>query len=122
VQSTWMPKIAGILNIIAGAIGIFGCILIAIFFNFVNNNQNNPELFEFGLGNSWVLTLFTAFIIINVLAIAGGILAVKKKLWAMALTGSICALLSLWAGVLGIASIIFLILSRNEIRNNANGQ
>ena len=52
-------------------------------------------------------------IILGIVAIVGGIYAIRRKVWGMALAGAICALFSVF-GVLGILSIIFVSLSRKE--------
>lgn len=121
MPQSWMPKIAGLLSIIAGSIGILGSVIAIVLFTFLNNPQNNPLPLESTFGDSMGWALIISFLVINLIAVAGGLAAVKRKLWGLALTGAICALFSLWAGVLGIASIVFLALSRNEFGKGSNG-
>jgi hypothetical protein len=42
----------------------------------------------------------------------GGIYALKRKVWGLALAGCICALIGPW--ILGIPAIIFVALGKNE--------
>jgi len=52
-------------------------------------------------------------IITGIIAVVGGIFAVQRKAWVIALVGAICALM--WPlTLLGILSIIFVCLSRKE--------
>jgi len=45
--------------------------------------------------------------------IVGGIYALRRRIWGLALAGSICALLGPWA-LLGILAIIFVSLGKGE--------
>jgi len=121
MKQSWMPKIAGLLNILAGSIGILGSVIAIVLFSFVNNPQNNPLPLDGSFGDPLAWALIISFLLINLIAVAGGFAAIKRKLWGLALAGAICSLLSLWAGVLGIASIVFLALSRHEFGNGSNG-
>lgn len=114
MQKTWMPKLAGILSIIAGSIGILGVLLVLIIINSIIASSYYPEMQERYLRNPAVWLIFAAFIFINIIAITGGVMAIKRRMWGFALAGSICSLLTIWGWVLGIASIIFIILSKNE--------
>jgi hypothetical protein len=114
LQTTWMPKIAGLLSIIAGAVGILGGSIIVFMIYLMTGSfyYVGPEhryLWDLPL---WVFII--PFFIINVIAIAGGVMALKRRIWGMALAGAICSMLTPWTLVLGAASIVFLIRSRNE--------
>jgi hypothetical protein len=85
---TWRPTIAGSLAIAAGVLGlIVGTVLVT-------------PLFMVGL----------VAIIISIVAVAGGLCALKRRAWGLALAGSIC---SIWCWV-GIPAIIFIVLSKQE--------
>jgi hypothetical protein len=99
---TWMPTVAGVLMIIAGILGtlrgvgaIFGGFFAGGFFRFIG--------FEF-LG--WL------GIVLGIVVIIAGIFAMQRKLWWLALIGSILAATHFW--LLGILAIIFVALSRKE--------
>jgi hypothetical protein len=70
------------------------------------------------IGASEIMIIFWVIavpkILISILAIIGGVYALKKKLWGLALAGSIAALLSSF--ILGIASIIFTIMGKEQFQ------
>jgi hypothetical protein len=87
---TWKPTIAGSLTIAAGVLGlIVGIVLVPI-----------SPLFMVGL----------LAIMSGVVAVAGGVCALKRRVWGLALAGSICSVFC-W---LGIPAIIFIALSKQE--------
>lgn len=87
---TWKPIAAGSLTISAGVLGlIVGIVLISI-----------SPLFMVGL----------VAIMISIVAIAGGLCALKRRAWGLALAGSICSV-PCW---LGIPAIILIALSKQE--------
>jgi hypothetical protein len=87
---TWKPTAAGTLTISAGVLGlIVGSVLVT-----------RPPLFVVGL----------PAIVISTVAVAGGLCALTRRAWGLALAGSICAI-SFW---LGIPATIFIILSKQE--------
>ena len=99
MHKTRKPTVAGILNIISAVFVLgqgFGCLL------------------------QWHLVeariLFPVIVIAGILAIVGGIYAIRRKIWGLALAGSICATLSLYTFYLGILAIIFIALSKNEFK------
>ncbi|MBC8273859.1 MAG: hypothetical protein H8E40_02665 [Chloroflexi bacterium] len=106
-KKTWMPMTAGILAIVSGGFGLIG----ALAFIFVGGVMRFvPDVPPF------LWPIFTAlavpFAIVAILAIVGGIYALRRKIWGLALAGSIAAFFSSW--VLGIAAIVFTALSKNE--------
>ena len=50
--------------------------------------------------------------IIGILAIVGGIYALRRKIWGLALAGSIAAFFPSW--ILGLTAIVLTALSKNE--------
>jgi len=53
-------------------------------------------------------------LIVGIVAIVGGIFAIRRRLWGLALAGAICALFPPHIAVLGILAIIFVSLARGE--------
>lgn len=106
-KKTWMPMTAGILDIISGSCGLIGA-LVFIFLGGVMRFV--PDVPPF------LWPIFTAlavpFAIVGILAIVGGIYALQRKIWGLALAGSIAAFFPSW--ILGIAAIVFTALSKNE--------
>jgi hypothetical protein len=54
-------------------------------------------------------------IILGIVAIIGGIYAIQRKLWGMALAGAICAIIGPSA-LLGILAIIFIAIGKPEFK------
>jgi len=88
--------VAGILNIIAGVIGVIGGLGMVAF----------PLLEE-------DITTGVIFFVFGVIAFIGGLCALRRRIWGLALTGAIFAL---WPGflILGILAIIWTAMSRQE--------
>lgn len=106
-KRTWKPKVGGILAIIAGVFQVLiGTVFAIIFVEAVLG------LLGFALwGLGWSLLV----LLIGIVAIVGGIYALRRRIWGLALAGSICALVGPWF-ILGILAIIFVILGKREFR------
>jgi len=106
MEKTWKPTTAGILSIVAGVFGLIAAIVVGVIGGTIAGLEEIP-----GLG-----TLFAAIaiplIILAIVAIVGGIYALKRRIWGLALAGTICSLFSVW--LLGIPAIIFVILGKSE--------
>jgi len=102
---TWKPTAAGILCIIAGTISVIFCIVVAVLGSIIG------AFFGFEVVWGWS-TFAIPLIILGIIAIVGGIYALKRAKWGWALTGSIVALFPSWP--LGIAAIVFTVLAKNE--------
>jgi hypothetical protein len=113
-SNTWMPKIAGILDIIAGAFGLIGLLMVGlgIMFFSIAETSNTPM----PIGAAGIMVIFWGIaipmLLIDILAIVGGVYALKKRIWGLALAGSIAALFSSF--LLGIASIIFTVMGKDQ--------
>ena len=103
MQKTWKPTVSGILAIIAGALQVIVGAVFAIGVGFGAG--------IIGLG--WLSAIFTPLIIFGIIAIVGGIYSLRRKIWGLALAGSIFALIGPWF-ILGILAIIFVSLGRGE--------
>ncbi len=118
-----MTKAAGLLNIISGAIHLFGAIFILIFgwlgdgvfsilwYGMVGTpltpiTQPVPQEFQ------GIVTI--PVIIVSILAISGGICALKRRAWRLAIAGSIGGTLLTW--FLGLPAIILILISRKEFK------
>jgi hypothetical protein len=105
-MKTWMPTTAGILCIIAGAICVIFCIVVVVL------GRSIGAFFGFEVVWEWS-TFAIPSIILGTIAIVGGIFALKRKVWWLALVGAICAIIGP-AGILGILAIIFVVMGRSE--------
>jgi len=79
MEKTWKPTAAGILCIIAGAIGMIPGILLALLFAFASVG--------------WSRFIGAPLIIVAIIPIVGGIYALRRRIWRLALAGSIFALI-----------------------------
>ena len=92
-ERTWKPTAAGILCIIAGVGGVVPAILVALFFVFVVGG--------------WPIFIAAPVVIVGIIAIVaivGGIYAQRRRVWGLALAGSIFALI-------GPVTLVILVLS-----------
>ena len=121
VQKTWKPMVAGILNIVSGALRILGSIAVLIgimFFIPVATSVGPGPVPEFG---RWlipgvletILVIATVFLlIVGIMPIIGGIYALQRKKWGLALAGSIVAIFG--SSVMGILATIFVAMAKDE--------
>jgi hypothetical protein len=113
--------IAGIFTIIAGAWGIFSSAWIVVFL-FTMFKPFMRQFGGFGYGISEPLfmammrniyiSMAVVFCILGALGIAGGIYALKKKLWGLALSGAIASLITFFP--CGIVAVIFITTGQEE--------
>jgi len=127
MKRTWKPIAAGILCIIAGAIGLIPAIVMSLYLSraFV------PLLRAIG----------ALLAVVGIMPIVGGIYALRRRIWGLALAGSIFALIApvipvallltavaeadspaVFAiiaspfGILGLLALIFVIRGRREFK------
>ena len=106
MERTWKPKTAGILSIIGGIVVVATGIAIAAL---------GTALMGLGFPSAIPLEAEVASIpltILGIIAIIGGMRALKRKTWGGALAGSICALFPIFP--LGLLAIIFVSMSKKE--------
>lgn len=109
-DETFMPITAGILSIIAGAIDFLigtGALYRAEFVH--------RFMFHWGLVGVGIIAL-----ILGIVAIVGGVFALKRRIWGLSLAGAICALFPPHIAILGILAIIFVSLSKKEFGKQEN--
>ena len=105
MEKTWKPTVGGILAIIAGALELIFGVLLATGVGLLGG--------IFGMG--WFSAIFAPLIVFGIIAIVGGIYASLRRIWGLALVGSICALIGPWF-ILGILAIIFVSLGKREFK------
>ena len=100
---TWMPPTGGGLSIAAGIIHlIWGAILV------IGGRLAGNYFGIVGLG-----FIGLPMLILSVVSIIGGIYAIQRRLWGLALAGAICAIIGPFA-LLGIAATIFIAIAKPE--------
>jgi hypothetical protein len=102
MKKTLMPLFAGILDIMGG---IFGAFLISSYPSCVSNFTGQP----LGLFALSIAIFLTAIVC---LAFIGGIYALGRKKWRLALAGSIAVCILAWP--IGIGAIILTKSSKKE--------
>ena len=97
-MKTWKPIAAGILSILSGTFIVW---------------YRLSELIR--VGSSPV------GIILGLIAIVGGIFAIRRRAWGLALAGAICAIVPphpwgflIWTPILGILAVVFVVSSKSE--------
>jgi hypothetical protein len=105
---TCMPLTAGILDIIVGAIGVIFGIVVATLGTLAGGLVAVLGLPAIG----WIVAGAAAIpLAVGTVAIIGGIYASKRRIWGLALAGSICSLI-VW--FLGIPAIVFTALGKSH--------
>ncbi len=114
---TWKTRTAGILAIVAGALAVVESVFVAAL---VIRALGWLEVFS-ALDQSGIVAAAVAVVIISaIVAIVGGVFALKRRIWGLAIAGSICAIFSFVAIPfllnlpLAIGAIVLLILGRGE--------
>jgi len=107
-EKSWMPVTAGVLSIIAGVSGVAAGAVVATIGSIIGGF----------FGMLWPSILGVPSIILGIIAVAGGICALRRIVWGLALAGSVCAVVSGFfvMKVLGILAIIFVSLGKGEFR------
>jgi hypothetical protein len=123
----WMPVVAGLLDIVSGALGIVVGLCMSLRMLAVRaaqvapgaaprvspdagNFPQMPHMFFPGMGIAFAIAL----LVIGVLAIVGGVYALRLKVWGLALAGAIAAVIT--GPVIGLLALIFTVLGREDFR------
>ena len=122
MQKTWKPQISGILSIIGGVIALFGSLAMLIAILAVGITGNWARDWEFGWLPFNIFSILWAIgipmFVCGIVAITGGIYALQRKAWGMALAGSIAAFFPAW--ILGLGSVILIATARDEFEKREN--
>ena len=120
MEKTWKPTTAGILTIIAGCLGIGAGVLLTLLAiplgvgGAIAGFLEQAEILGGLLGGlAGFLGVIGAGIIgVGIVAIIGGIYALRRRVWGFALAGAILATMT--STPLGILAIIFVVMGKNE--------
>jgi len=122
METTWKPIVAGILNIIVGIFNLLGMFVIVLVLVGIGSGilalstvTNLMPLWLSGIIQSLLIIIAILLAVFSALPLIGGIYAVQRKNWGLALAGSIVAILS--STPLGIASTILVALAKNEFES-----
>lgn len=104
-----MPLTAGILDIVARTIEVLSGAALAVGLGLLGTLGGLvPAAIVAVVGIPWV--------ILGIVAIAGGTYACKRAKWGLALGGSICAILDPWTWFLGIPAIVFTAMGKKHFK------
>ena len=110
------PIVAGVLSLVSGVIGIFMSVALILFSVFWANIESFPmdipRDFPFLLLQVACMVWGIVQLVLAIVAVIGGIYALQRKLWGLALAGAIVSMLVFFPT--GIAAVIFVSLSREE--------
>jgi hypothetical protein len=118
-------KVGGILSIVSGGLGVFSALMIIIFAVVMGIIGGNG-LYHDGYRNTdeFVIVIMIIYgiwgflgLLVSALAIVGGVFALKKKHWGMALAGSIAGVLAFFP--CGVIAVIFTALGKQEFNAQA---
>ncbi len=101
MEKTWMPTIAGLLNIVSGGLSLFVALGVGLV-----GLMLDTDIYH--------ILWSTIFLITGILAIVGGFYAPRRKKWGLSLAGSIAALSPILLP--GIVSIICIVRSKKEFQ------
>ena len=116
MERTNKPTVAGILAIITGALGLLWAICLFIGYAVVAGTLDIPTGYIPEFVPGIVLGMAIPTLILAILALIGGIYAVQRKIWGLALAGSIAAILAFFP--LGIPATVFTAQSKNEFEQS----
>lgn len=107
MDKTWRPTTGGLLCIIAGAIYVIAGLAAIV-------GILAAGMLELALAETaWLSLIGVPFVILGIISIVGGVYALKRRLWGLALAGSICTII---AGnlIYGTLAVIFVTLGKGE--------
>ena len=110
MDKAWKSQVGGILAIVGGVIGLLGCMGLLIAITVLGTVWQWGLLPVNVIGILWIILV--PMFICGVTAIIGGICAVQRKYYGMALAGAIAALFPGW--IFGIGAIVFTAISHDE--------
>jgi hypothetical protein len=116
IEKTWKPVAGGILNIVAGVSSLIGFIVVIISIGFIDSpflwDSLDLDPISAGVVQTVLVIIAIVTFITGVLPLIGGIYSLQRKRWGLALAGSIAAIIG--TTILGILSVIFIAMAKNE--------
>ncbi len=117
MKPTWKPIMAGILDIVSGAIGMVGgiyfVILSAVFQTIHEVIHIDPVIIQ--QTEQIISKLFAVpfvLVFIGIISIIGGVYALQRRIWTFALAGAISSCIVF--PIFGIPSVIITALAQEE--------
>ena len=121
MDRSWMPTAAGILNIIAGGLALLGAlalIFVGVVTSTVPQMTVDPDDdLPLALVSGLVWGLVVLCLLAALVAIVGGVVALRRTGWAWPLAGAITALFC--AMPVGVLALILVVLAEPELRGGS---
>ena len=117
MKFTWKPVMAGILDIVSGAIGMVGGIYFVILSSLLRSIHEYLKVDPAVIKNieqivSNIIAVPFILVFAGIIAIIGGVYALQRRIWVFALAGAVFSFVLFWP--FGLASIIITAMSREE--------
>lgn len=118
-------QVGGVLNIISGVFGVIGALALLAMIVFFGYIFSLPEV-SADLTDTAPLAIIQVFygiaafvlLVLGIIGIVGGVYAMKKRAWGLALAGAICGILTFLP--LGIIATIFIAQAQKEFSTSAS--
>jgi len=107
-----MPLAAGIISIVSGVLGVLRRSMMFVGVNLILPALAGISLVVPAIIAAVAVPVLIAGIVVALLTIVGGAYALRRKVWGLALAGSIAAVFC--SAPLGIAAVVLVALSRKE--------
>ena len=119
LERHWKAVAGGVLSIIAGSLHLCGWLVVAITMNKLIDSGyfGKDSLFTSGT-TIWIL--LSPLMVLAAIAVVGGVFALNRKYWGVALAGSICAIFSPATWIIGVAATVFISISRYEFNHRSD--
>jgi hypothetical protein len=114
-----MPVAGGILNIVSGAIGLIATAFLVAFSitlgaGIAHEVLSSLGVLELGIPVTIIWMFAIPILFISTVSIIGGVYAVNKKNWSLALAGAACSIVT--SQVIGVIAVIFIAISKKEFK------
>ena len=110
MKEAWKSTVGGILSIICGSFGMIAGFVFAVLGGSITWLVGIPFAARI------LAIIGSPIIVLGIIAVVGGIYAIRKRAWGLALAGSICALLIPPPFILGILAIVFITMGKDEFK------
>lgn len=112
-EKHWRAVADGVLSIIAGFLHLIGWLAVrAVLTRLIGAGYFGTD--EPFLSTTNVTFLVVPLLVLAAVAIVGGIFAVLRRFWGLALAGAICAVFSPGSWMVGVAATVLISISRHE--------
>jgi len=112
MERTAKPTVAGIFMIVSGALSIIGAIIFVVGIGFATTFLEATPGYDAALMSGLMVFWAIIGIIVSLVTLVGGIFCLRRRLWGLALAGSILSVMQIF--FLGIPALILVAMSKQE--------